>query len=170
MSNFLKTRWQLLLIALLSLALAGVRVFFGILGRTADAPSSDGRARLLLTNTERDFVLNEMRHLLMATQAIVDAAVAGDMARVAAAARQVGMADVHNIPLEIRGPLIGKLPVEFKRLGFGVHEGMDAIALDAEGLGDRDHTLRQLAELMGKCVACHAAYTVLPPSQGERQP
>lgn len=29
--------------------------------------------------------------------------------------------------------------------------------------GDRDHTLKQLAELMNKCIACHAAYTVLPP-------
>ncbi len=170
MLRFFETRWQLLLIVLLSLALAGTLAFFGILGRTADAPSSDGRARLLLTNTERDFVLNEMRHLLMATREIVDDAVAGDMARVAVAARKVGMADVQSIPLEIRGPLIGKLPVEFKRLGFGVHEGMDAIALDAEGLGDRDHTLRQLAELMGKCVACHATYTVLPANQGEQRP
>lgn len=38
-----------------------------------------------------------------------------------------------------------------------------AIALDAEGLGKRDHTLRQAAERMHKCVACHAMYTVRPP-------
>lgn len=105
-----------------------------------------------------------MRHLLIATQEIVDAAVDNDMTRVAAVARKVGMADVHNIPAEIHGPLVGKLPLAFKRLGFGVHEGMDAIALDAEGVGDRDHTLKQLSELMNKCIACHASYTVLPPS------
>lgn len=147
----------------LALALVAVLVTFGLLGRVADAPSSDGRVRLLLNNTERDFVLNEMRHLLAASQTILQAALDGDMQRVAAQARHVGMADVQNIPPEVRVPLLGKLPLEFKQLGFSVHEGMDAIALDAESLGDRDHTLRQLAQLMNKCVACHAAYTVLPP-------
>ena len=38
-----------------------------------------------------------------------------------------------------------------------------AIALDTEGPGDHDHRLRQLAELMHKCVACQARYTVLRP-------
>ena len=38
-----------------------------------------------------------------------------------------------------------------------------AIALDTEGPGDHDHRLRQLAELMHKCVAWQATYTVLPP-------
>ncbi len=166
MPQFLKTRWQPLLICFLGLALAGVLVFFGIFGRAADAPSSDGRARLMLVPAERDFVLKEMRHLLMATQSILDSALAGDMKRVASEARKVGMADVKNIPSEIRGPLISKLPIAFRKLGFSVHEGMDTIALDAEGLGDRDHTLKQLAELMNKCVACHAAYTVLPPGDG----
>lgn len=32
--------------------------------------------------------------------------------------------------------------------------------LDAESLGDRDHTLKQLAQLMQKCVACHASYAL----------
>lgn len=163
MLAFLKTRWQVLLIALLGTALVSTLAFLGVFGRTAEAPSRDGRTRLLLAPAERDFVLNEMRHLLMATQAILDAALAGDMKRVAAEARKVGMADVKNIPPEIRGPLLGKLPIAFRKLGFSVHEGMDVIALDAEALGDRDHTLKQLAELMNRCVACHAAYTVLPP-------
>jgi hypothetical protein len=166
MLAFLKTRWQLLLIGLLSLTLISMLAFLGVFGRTADAPSRDGRTRLLLAPVERDFVLNEMRHLLMATQAILDAALAGDMKRVASEARKVGMADVKAMPPEIRGRLLGKLPIAFRKLGFSVHEGMDAIALDAEGLGDRDHTLKQLAELMNKCIACHAAYTVLPPGDG----
>jgi hypothetical protein len=164
MLHFLKSRWQLLLITLLSLALVGVLTFFGILGQTDNTPSTDGRVRLLLTNSERYLVLSEMRNLLIATQVIVDAAVANDMTRVAVAARKVGMTDVHNIPAEVRGPLVGKLPLAFKRLGFDVHEGMDSIALDAESIGDRDHTLKQLSELMDKCIACHATYTVLPPS------
>lgn len=154
--------WQLLS-GLLALALIGVLVFFGVFGRVADTPSSDGRVRLLINNTERDFVLAEMRHLLSASQIILDATLDGDMSRVAEEARKAGMADVQNIPPEIRASLLGRLPLEFKQLGFSVHEGMDTIALDAESLGDREHTLRQLASLMNTCVACHAAYTVLPP-------
>ena len=165
--------WQLTS-GVLALTLIGMLAFLGILGRTTDEPSSDGRARLVLTSAERDFVLAEMRALLAASQAVLIAALEGDMEQVAQSARKVGMADVRAIPMEIRGPLFAKLPLGFKQLGFkqlgfkqlgfSVHEGMDAIALDAETLGERDHTLRQLGELMGRCVACHAAYTVLPPA------
>lgn len=162
MGRFLKSHWQTLLNLLLAAALAAVLVFFGAVGRVADAPSSDNRTRLLLDGRERDFVLNEMRHLLMASQAILEAAQANDMARVATEARKVGMADVKNIPIDIRGPLIGKLPAEFKQLGFGTHEAFDRLALDAEGLGDPAHTLAQLAELQKNCIACHATYTVIP--------
>lgn len=162
MLRALKERWQVVTIGLLSLALAGMIVVFGIFGRIADSPSTDGRARLLLTNAERDFVLKEMRHMLMAVQAVLVAVNEDDMAAVTSAAREAGMAEVRAIPAEIRLPLMTKLPIEFKQLGFGVHEGFDELALDAESLGDRQHTLRQLANLMDKCIACHAAYTVMP--------
>jgi hypothetical protein len=162
MAGFAKRHWQTLLNLLLAAALAAALVFFGAIGRVADAPSTDGRTQLMLDGRERDFVLNEMRHLLMASQAILEATLAHDMARVAAEARKVGMADVKNIPLDIRGPLIGKLPAEFKQLGFGTHEAFDRLALDAEGLGDPAHTLAQLAELQKNCIACHAAYTLIP--------
>jgi hypothetical protein len=159
----LKHHWRLLLVVVLGLALAGVVLFLNAFNRAPPAPSQDGRVRLMLDNAERDYVLGEMRHLLMAVQAIVDAAAAGDMARLALEARKVGMADVKNIPPAIRTRLIGKLPAEFRKLGFATHEAFDALALDADSLGDRDHALQQLAALMQRCVACHAAYTVLPP-------
>jgi hypothetical protein len=162
-SNIMQRHGWQFLSGLLILALIGVLFFFGAFGRTADTLSSDNRTRLLLSNAERDYVLAEMRDMLVATQVIMEATLAEDFPRAAAAARNVGMAYMKNIPAEIHGPLIGKLPIEFKQLGFSVHKGMDVIALDAEALGDQDHTFRQLAELMNKCIACHAAYTVLPP-------
>lgn len=168
MLNFLRHRWQLLLIVALGLALAGTVLFFTVLQRAPQAPSQDGRLHLVLDHAERDYVLGEMRHLLVAVQAIVDAAAAGDMARVAIEARKVGMADVKKIPTAMRAGLIGKLPAEFRKLGFGTHEAFDALALDAESLGDREHTMQQLAVLMQKCIACHAAYTVLPPADTEK--
>jgi len=158
-----KTRpWCPYLAFLLGAALLAVLVFFGVIGRATapDAASSDKRARLPLTVAERDIVLGEMRGLLTSSQAILDAALNNDLPRAALAARAAGMGEVEHIPLEIRGPLIGKLPLEFKQLGFSVHRDFDQIALDAESLGDRDHTLKQLAQLMRKCVACHASYAI----------
>lgn len=154
------TPWKIAT-AVFAAGLAGALVFFLGIGQRAGT-STDGRHRLPLSVVERDFVLNEMRGLLATSRTILQATLDNDFKTVAEVARKAGMADVQAIPPEIRGPLMGKLPLEFKQLGFSVHEGMDAIALDAEGLGDRDHTLRQLAELQGKCVACHAAYTLLP--------
>jgi len=160
----LKRYWQLLLVVVLGVAVAGAVLFLNAFNRAPPAPSQDGRIRLALDSAERDYVLGEMRHLLMAVQTIVDATAAGEMTRVALEARKVGMADVKNIPPAIRARLIGKLPAEFRKLGFATHEAFDALALDAESLGDREHTLQQLAALMRRCVACHAAYTVLPPA------
>ncbi|NOY15605.1 MAG: cytochrome c, partial [Gammaproteobacteria bacterium] len=54
----------------------------------------------------------------------------------------------------------GKLPLAFKKLGFDTHAKFDQLAMDANDLGDRDHTLQQLSTLMENCVACHAAYRI----------
>jgi hypothetical protein len=55
---------------------------------------------------------------------------------------------------------LGKLPLGFKQLEFGVHYDFDAIARDAEYLAEPQHTLSQLATAMNKCVACHAGYQI----------
>ena len=60
--------------------------------------------------------------------------------------------------LEVPGTLVGKLPVQFKKLGFDTHAKFDQLALDAEEFGDSDHALSQLSTLMKNCTACHAAY------------
>lgn len=154
--------WCIAAIVILGGALVAALVFFGVIGKAVkpEAGSTDRRAKLLLSASERDLVLAEMRGLLTSSQAILDAALDGDMPRAAAAARAAGMGEVEHISLEIKGPLMGKLPLEFKQLGFSVHRDFDQIALDAESLGDRDHALRQLAQLMQKCVACHAGYAI----------
>ncbi len=74
---------------------------------------------------------------------------------VAASARKSG----RNAQMEVPGSLIGKLPLQFKKLGFDTRAKFDELALDAEQLGDRDHTLSQLSELLNNCVTCHAAFS-----------
>ncbi|MFP3874988.1 MAG: hypothetical protein ACLFV1_11105 [Thiohalophilus sp.] len=162
-----RTFWQRfgwpLLSGILALALVAALAILLLPARVADTPSSDGRVRLLLEPAERDYVLAEMRDLLVAVQAITEASLDDDMERVAEQARRMGMEEVRNMPAEIRAGLMSKMPAEFRKLGFSVHRGMDEIAMDAESLGDPEHSLRQLSNLMNKCVACHATYTVMPP-------
>lgn len=145
------------LLALLFLTATSVLVYlFVIRGETL--PASDGRTAILLGPGERDLVLAEMRGFLVAVQGITQAVADQDPAAVAAAARQVGAAAQQGVPAS----LVGKLPLDFKRLGFDTHSRFDQLALNAEQFGDTSEVLPELATLMGNCVACHAAYRIDP--------
>ena len=139
-------------VLVLLLAIAGMAYKFVFSGSVVAA--SDGREAIVLTPAERDMVLAEMRTFLETVQAVTDGVVKDDMAAVAGAARRVGSAARQGMP----GSLVGKLPLGFKQLGFDTHSRFEQLALDAEQLGDGEHTLGQLAELMQNCVACHATY------------
>lgn len=143
-----------ILVAVLVLLLGGVLYKFLVQGSVSE--SSDNRLSLQLTDSERNIVLAEMREFLASVQKIITGINNEDMKLVAESARQVGMGTQEGMP----GSLIGKLPLEFKKLGFDTHTRFDTLALDAEQLGDPQHTLTQLSELMKNCVACHAAYRV----------
>jgi len=124
------------------------------------APATDGRQSIVLESGERDLVLTEMRMFLSSLQRITAALPKEDMPQVIEAARAVGAAAQQAVP----GSLMGKLPLEFKKLGFDTHKRFDLLALDAESLGDPQHILQQLAELTQNCVACHAAYRIDVPA------
>ena len=47
---------------------------------------------------------------------------------------------------------------KLKRLGLDPHQRFDQLAMDVEQMGDPAVGLEQLPELLGNCVACHAAY------------
>ncbi|MEW8509168.1 MAG: hypothetical protein AB2598_21015 [Candidatus Thiodiazotropha sp.] len=117
-------------------------------------PASDGRSAIQLPQAERDLVLAEMRGFLQAVQTILIAAEGGDTEGIADAAREVGATQQQGMP----GTLVKRLPAGFKMLGFDTHRRFDQLALDAEQLGDTQHSLQQLAELMSNCVSCHASY------------
>ncbi len=116
--------------------------------------SIDGRLAIQLTTSERDLVLTEMRTFLESVQQITQGMANNNFGAVTDAANRVGRAAQQGMP----GTLIGKLPLEFKKMGFDTHAQFSQLALDAEQLGDGDHTLEQLATLLQNCVACHATY------------
>ncbi len=118
--------------------------------------SSDGRMAIHMNAAERDLVLAEMRAFLLGVQQITQGVTSDDMVLVATAATAVGQAAQAGVPVA----LMGKLPIAFKKLGLDTHQQFDLLALDAESIGDGQHTLEQLAKLMENCVACHAAHRI----------
>lgn len=142
--------WSLLIVVLAAVAAGAYRLLSG--GHTHTA--GDGREEIVLEAAERDLVLAEMRTFLSAVQGITLALTQDDLQALAQHARKVGAAAAGQIPAS----LVHALPLEFKTLGRRVHADFDQLALDAEQLGDRDHALRQLGDILGQCVACHARY------------
>ena len=116
----------------------------------------DDRHALLLEPAERDLVLSEMRTFLSSVQAISEGLSKEDMSQVQKAASTAGVQAQEGMP----GPLMAKLPLSFKKLGRDTHKKFDLLALDAEQLGDPQHSLQQLSELMKNCVACHSTYKI----------
>ncbi len=123
------------------------------------AELADKRTVITLSATDRAHVLAEMRAFLAGLQRMTQALAKGDFKSVAATAKSLGAAMTHEVPESLKR----QLPPEFRNLGFSVHADFDRIALDADTLGDTQHTLAQLGETLGRCVACHQAYQIQSP-------
>mgnify|MGYP000179404161 CR=1 FL=1 len=136
----------------LALALAGVGYIFVVKGNVE--PHADGRTVVLLSADERNMVLGEMRGLLEAVQAVVQAATKGDMAEVSTAARAVGMVAAEGES----AAMLGKIPLDFMKLGMGTHKAFDALAETADSTDDPLVVLGELGSLMDRCTSCHAGY------------
>lgn len=143
-----------MIIVFLLLIIAGGAYKFILQGSTV--VSTDGRTSILLNPQERDLVLAEMRMFLSSVQQISTGIAEDDLKLVSKAARQVGASAQAAVP----GTLIGKLPLEFKQLGFDTHTKFDQLALDNDDIEDAKHALSQLSSLMQNCVACHEAYRI----------
>ena len=74
------------------------------------------------------------------------------MKEVASSAHALGMAGAGA------ASLMAKLPLEFMTMGMGTHEAFDALAIEAEDLGDQKVILTKLSDLMNNCTTCHAGY------------
>lgn len=145
-----KLSWILVVILGLS---SGLMAYKFILSGNVEE-SADGRIAIQLTSNERDLILSEMRAFLDSVQQITQGVANKDFDTAAKAANKVGRIAQQDVP----GALIGKLPLEFKRMGFDTHAQFTQLALDAEQLGDSEHTMTQLGTLLQNCVDCHASY------------
>ena len=114
----------------------------------------DGRTSILLTASERDFVLAEMRGLLEAVETITLELSEDNMDGVATAAKSVGEGSAGGEP----ATLIARLPLEFKMLGMATHGAFDDLAMEAEDMGNSSVVLGQLSSILTNCTSCHAGY------------
>ncbi len=139
-------------IGLLIAVIGAIGIKFVVLGSTEKG--DDGRIAVILEPAERVAVLEEMRLLLETSQTIVEALANNDLKAVEDAARPIGSAAIATVDFRLRA----KLPLEFKKLGFGTHYAMDEIAdMAKERKPARDIQL-VLARTMNNCIACHAMY------------
>ncbi len=127
-----------------------------LFGLGAAQAAEDNRSPLLLTAEQRSHVLTEMRGFLIAVHGVLQGATRDDSAAIAQAARKAGIAAAHAVPQGLRE----KLPMPFRKLGSDTHKGFDLLAMDAESLGDAEHSLKQLSQLMGNCLSCHDLYLI----------
>jgi hypothetical protein len=148
----MNTRLLSILAIVLWAVTAGVATWFFVAGRTVSAP--DGRQAIVLSADEKNLILTEMRTMLSSVQGVVDGIANKDMKRVAQAARQSGSAAAAQVPAS----LMAKLPLGFKQLGHGAHQGFDEIVIGAESNEPEDLLLVRLGERLNNCVACHASY------------
>ena len=141
-----KFLWLIILILLAALGFLTNK--FVISGNTI--PSKDDRTAILVTSDERIMILGEMRGFLEAIQGIVEATAEGDLKTVAELATETGAQKP-----DMSASLMGKLPIEFKSLGFATHDLFTELGKTAKG-GDPVAVQKELGDLMLNCTACHA--------------
>src|SRR5689334_22812794 len=93
----------------------GAALFYLVRGRTRT--SADSRRSVVVTGSEKDMVLAEMRNILAAVQGVLLDVSTGDMAAASKAAKSAGMV----MASEDSAGLLAKLPLDFKTLGLGLH-------------------------------------------------
>lgn len=127
-----------------------------LLAAPASAAELDQRTVVQLDEAGRHFVLTEMREYVKALQRITSALATEDMQTVSDSARSMGRQVMQKAP----AGMMQSMPGGFRQLGMSVHMDFERIALDAASLGDPRHTLGQLGEVLGKCVACHEGFRI----------
>lgn len=114
----------------------------------------DLRTAVVLTKTERNQILTEMRQLLKSVHGVLNGVANQDLNHAGQAARAAGMA----MAADVNPLLMAKLPLTFKAMGMSVHRDFDGLA-DGIQSGERgEQVLKRLSNLTDRCAACHEIY------------
>lgn len=132
----------------------GVFVKFFVTGQTV--PSTDNRRAVILSPSERDIVLGEMRTLLVSLNGVLKALGRDDFKEVSTAAGAAGV----GMAADLNPALMAKLPLDFKTLGMSLHRDFDQLSAEVNQGMAKDQVIVRLGEMTNKCLACHAAYKI----------
>ena len=146
---------KILFISLLviSIGVNAVLIRKMFVGNTQVIPN-DTRVSIIVSQSNKDFVMHEMRIFVEALHQIHVGIEQNDPALIAKVARASGGSVAGHAP----AGLLASVPAEFKTIGFDTHGKFDQIAESAEKNFDPKHTAAQVTELLGNCVACHKMY------------
>lgn len=121
----------------------------------AEPPVKETRQHLGFTPIEQTVFLADMRVMLQTVQDIINAIAKEDRGAMILAAKQSGNQMARNTPMSIKK----KLPASFQAIGGPMHLGFEEFAIRAE-TDEMPELTAYLGQLMGKCMACHAAFTI----------
>ena len=118
--------------------------------------TDDHRVELKMSESNRAFVMEEMRDFLESVQMINEGILSQNPEKVIKAGQRSGGSVIGHAP----EGLLRSLPIGFKQLGFSTHDIFDEIASSATENFEPKETQKQLNELLNNCVACHQSYKI----------
>jgi len=98
-----------------------------------------------------------MRKNLITIQKFISALSKEDFDTVEQLAGELGSMDHSEEALGRRN----SMPEGYRSYGPRLHMGFQALSRDARDFGDAQHSLGQLAEVMGTCITCHQSYRLV---------
>lgn len=132
----------------------GIFVKFFVTGQTTSSP--DNRRAVILTPSEREVVLGEMRTLLVSLNGILKGLAKDDFKTVSIQASNAGA----GMAADLNPALMAKLPLDFKTLGMSLHKDFDQLSVEVNQGMDKNQVIARLGDMTNKCLACHAAYKI----------
>jgi hypothetical protein len=121
-----------------------------------DAFAEDERTPLILNESEKNFLLWEMRQMLVSVQGIVAGLTKEDLELISESARAMGREAAAGVPPET----VAKLPQQFRQWAGATHTEFDTISIAAREGETPDMIMFRLSDMLNLCVACHATYRI----------
>ena len=143
------------IIAIISVFINVILIYvFVFKGQTASV--NETRTTLTMSQSNQEFVMDEMRTFLESVQQINEGILKEDAGLIIKAAEKSGGSVIAHAP---QG-MLKSLPIGFKQLGFATHDTFDAIAEEAQNNFNPKQTQQQLNTLLNNCTACHKSYKI----------
>ncbi len=137
-------------------------VWFFVQGITK--PASDERTAVLLTPSERNVILGEMRQLLQAVDGVLQGLSDPDQNQGKRIAEKAARSGGMSMAADVNPALMLKIPLPMKQIGISVHQDFDKLA-DAIYQGESSQQLLQrLSSITNRCTACHEMYQLATPN------